>query len=132
MRILLDTNAYSALALGRPEVSEAVRQAEGLILSTIVLGELLFGFHNGSQYLENRRRLRNFLQEPRVTTVTPTPVTAEHFGEISATLRKRGRPIPTNDIWIAAQAIETNSALLSADAHFREVDGLSWVAFSMP
>lgn len=131
MRILLDTNAYSALALGRPEVSEAVRQAEELILSTIVLGELLFGFHNGSRYLENRRRLRNFLQEPRVRTVTPTPVTAEHFGEISAELRRRGRPIPTNDVWIAAQAIETGADLLSADAHFGEIDGLSWVAFSI-
>jgi tRNA(fMet)-specific endonuclease VapC len=132
MRTLLDTNAYSALTKGRPEVSEAVRHAEELILSTIVLGELLFGFHNGSRYLENRRRLRSFLQEPRVRMVTPTPVTAEHFGEISAKLRKRGRPIPTNDVWIAAQAIETGSDLLSADAHFGEIDGLSWIGFSTP
>jgi tRNA(fMet)-specific endonuclease VapC len=128
MRVLLDTNAYSALARGRLEASDHIRQAQEVILSTIVLGELLFGFQNGSRYLDNKQRLEEFLQHPRVRTVTLTLETAEHFGKISTSLRRRGRPIPTNDIWIAAQAVETGSDLLSSDSHFGEIEGLSWIA----
>jgi tRNA(fMet)-specific endonuclease VapC len=132
MRVLLDTNAYSALSRGRLEASDHFRQAQEVILSTIVLGELLFGFQNGSRYLDNRRRLEEFLQQPRVRIVTLTLETAEHFGEISAKLRKRGKPIPTNDIWIAAQAVETGSDLLSSDSHFGEIEGLAWIALPAP
>lgn len=128
MRILLDTNAYSALVEGQPEIGIHVREAEEVLISTVVLGELLFGFHNGSRYEQNRRVLDRFLREPRVQIVTLTITTAERFGEIFASLRKRGKPIPTNDIWIAAQAVETRSDLVSFDSHFREVDGLSWIA----
>jgi tRNA(fMet)-specific endonuclease VapC len=128
MRILLDTNAYSALVEGQPEIGIHVREAEEVLISTVVLGELLFGFHNGSRYEQNRRVLDRFLHEPGVQIVTLTFTTAERFGEIFANLRKRGKPIPTNDIWIAAQAVETGSDLLSFDSHFREVDGLSWIA----
>ncbi len=59
--------------------------------------------------------------------MTLTLNTAELFGEIFAGLRKRGKPIPTNDIWIAAQAIENDSSLLSSDPHFGFVEKLSWL-----
>ena len=127
MRVLLDTNAYSAFVRGRPDVVKRVRQADEVMLSTVVLGELLFGFHNGSQYEQNRRILQEFLNDPQVRVVTLTLATAEHFGEIFANLRKRGKPIPTNDIWIAAQAIENDSNLLSSDSHFNYVERLSWL-----
>ena len=129
MRVLLDTNAYSALIAGQHEVGERIREAEEVLFSTIVLGELLFGFHSGSRYERNRRLLDEFLQEPRVRIVTLSLVTAERFGEIFASLRTRGKPIPTNDIWIAAQAMENDSELLSADAHFGFVENLSWLSF---
>jgi tRNA(fMet)-specific endonuclease VapC len=129
MRVLLDTNAYSALIAGQPEVGERIREAEEVLFSTVVLGELLFGFHNGSRYEQNRRLLDEFLQERRVRIVTLSLATAERFGEIFASLRKRGKPIPTNDIWIAAQAIENDSELLSADPHFGFVENLSWHSF---
>jgi tRNA(fMet)-specific endonuclease VapC len=128
MRVLLDTNAYSAFIRGWPDVVKRVRQADDVIISTVVLGELLFGFHNGSQYEQNRRILQEFLDDPHVRMVTLTFTTAERFGEIFASLRRRGKPIPTNDIWIAAQAIESGSDLLSSDSHFGEVEGLSWIA----
>jgi tRNA(fMet)-specific endonuclease VapC len=128
MRILIDTNAYSALVEGQPEIGIRVREAEEVLISTVVLGELLFGFHNGSRYEQNRHVLDRFLREPRVQVVTLTLNTAERFGEIFTSLRKRGKPIPTNDIWIAAQAVETGSDLLSSDSHFSEVAGLSWIA----
>src|SRR4029077_18328149 len=128
MRVLLDSHAYSAFVRGRPDVVERVRQADDVMISTVVLGELLFGFHNGSQYEENRRVLEEFLDDPHVWVVTLTFTTAERFGEIFTSLRKLGKPIPTNDIWIAAQALETDSSLLSSDSHFKVVEGLSWIA----
>jgi predicted nucleic acid-binding protein len=130
MRLLLDTNAYSAMVEGRPEVVGLFRQAEEVMISTVVLGELLYGFHNGSRYEQNRQLLEEFLRDPQVQIVTLTLTTAELFGEIFASLRKRGKPIPTNDIWIAAQAIENNSSLLSSDPHFGFVERLSWLSFS--
>src|SRR3954451_20644663 len=127
MKLLLDTNAYSALVEAQPDVGQRIREAEKVMISTVVLGEVLFGFHNGSRYEQNRRVLDKFLREPKVRIVTLTLTTAERFGEIFANLRKRGKPIPTNDIWIAAQAIENDSNLLSSDAHFKYVERLSWL-----
>lgn len=129
MRILLDTNAYSALMEAHAEVTNRVRQAKEVLLSTVVLGEVLFGFQNGSRYQENRQRLDKFLENAHVRIMTLTPVTSEHFGLISTNLRKKGKPIPSNDIWIAAQAIETQSSLISSDGHFQYVEGLSWVSY---
>jgi tRNA(fMet)-specific endonuclease VapC len=129
MRVLLDTNAYSALIYGRSEVADHVREAEEVLLSTVVLGEVLYGFRNGSRYQENRKRLDEFLENPHVQVVTLTPVTSERFGLISADLRRKGKPIPTNDIWIAAQTMETQSGLISSDPHFGSIEGLSWVSF---
>ena len=129
MKLLLDTNAYSALMEEQAEVTDRVRQAKEILLSTVVLGEILFGFQNGSRYQENRRRLDEFLENPHVQIVTLTPVTSERFGLISTDLRRKGKPIPTNDIWIAAQAIETQSSLISSDGHFQYVEELSWVSY---
>ncbi|HEY2292242.1 MAG TPA: type II toxin-antitoxin system VapC family toxin [Thermoanaerobaculia bacterium] len=130
MRLLLDTNAYSALVEARPDVGQRIREADEVVISTVVLGEILFGFHNGSRYEQNRRVLDRFLREPNVRVVTLTLTTAERFGEIFANLRKRGKTIPTNDIWIAAQAIENGADLLSSDPHFGYVENLSWLSFS--
>src|SRR5262245_16000954 len=97
MRLLLDSNAYSAMIRVRSEITDRVRQAEEVLLSLVVMGELLFGFHNGTRYQENRQFLDDFLRNPHVRVVTLTPSTAERYGEISTSLRKRGKPIPTND-----------------------------------
>lgn len=129
MKLLLDTNAYSALVEARPDVGQHVREAEEVVISTVVLGEILFGFHNGSRYEQNRRVLDKFLHEPNVRVITLTLTTAERFGEIFANLRKRGKPIPTNDIWIAAQAMENDADLLSSDPHFEYIENLSWLSF---
>ncbi len=127
MRVLLDTNAYTALFRGHPEVSRLVRRAEEVLISPVVAGELLFGFRNGARYEANRRDLDAFLDSPFVRLLEVTLVTADRFGRISAALRKKGRPIPTNDLWIAAQAMETGADLLSFDQHFAEIEGLAWV-----
>jgi tRNA(fMet)-specific endonuclease VapC len=74
--------------------------------------------------------LEVFLESPYVSLVPVTLTTADRFGRIAAALRAKGRPLPTNDIWIAAHAMETGAELLSFDEHFGAIDGLAWVALS--
>lgn len=126
MRALLDTNAYSALMADRGRVAELVRRADVVLVSAVVLGELLFGFRNGTRYRENRAQLDAFLSRRFVQTIEVTVETAERFGLIAAQLRRRGTPIPTNDVWIAAHAMESGGHLLSFDRHFEAVEGLLW------
>lgn len=128
MKLLLDTNAYSALLRGHPEVVTRVRRAEHVVLSTIVAGELLFGFRAGMRPRKNLAELESSLDSPYVTLAPVTYTTADRFGRIAAALRAKGRPIPANDVWIAAHAMETGAELLSFDRHFDAVDGLAWVS----
>lgn len=130
MKVLLDTNAYTALMSDRGNVAEKVRRSEGVLLSSIVLGELLFGFRNGSRYEQNRAQLDAFMANRFVELAPVHLSTAEHFGLVAAQLRRRGTPIPSNDIWIAAHAMETGAELISFDAHFAQVEGLFWTQLS--
>jgi tRNA(fMet)-specific endonuclease VapC len=130
MRILLDTNAYSALLRGHDDVADRVRRAEQVVFSTVVAGELLLGFRLGARLKKNMAELDAFLENPYVSLVPVTLTTADRFARIAAALRAKGRPIPTNDIWIAAHAMEAGAELLSFDAHFEAIDGLAWVALS--
>jgi tRNA(fMet)-specific endonuclease VapC len=130
MTILLDTNAYSALLRGHDEVADRVRRAERVVFSTVVAGELLLGFRLGTRLKKNMAELDAFLENPYVSLVPVTLTTSDRFARIAAALRAKGRPIPTNDIWIAAHAMEAGAELLSFDAHFGAIDGLAWVALS--
>ncbi len=127
MRVLLDSNAYSQLMLGREQVGRIVRGAEEVLLSAVVLGELLYGFRHGSRQGRNTRAVRAFLDNPYVSVVPVGETTADRYSRIAASLRAKGRPIPTNDVWIAAHAMETGADLVSADRHFRHVDGIAWI-----
>jgi len=130
VRLLLDSNAFSLLAYGHRHVAELVRGADEVLLSVIVIGELLAGFRRGSRFEQNLADLDAFLDDSFVSVVPVGSVTADRYARISASLRARGRPIPTNDIWIAAHAMETGADLVSADRHFEHVDGLVWVCLS--
>jgi tRNA(fMet)-specific endonuclease VapC len=127
MKILLDSNAYSAVMRGSYEVRDLVQAAEEVLLSAIVVGEQLFGFRQGTHYERNLAELRSFLERPYVSFVPVGPVTADRYSIIAASLRAKGRPIPTNDIWIAAHVMETGADLVSADSHFEHVDGIAWL-----
>jgi tRNA(fMet)-specific endonuclease VapC len=122
--ILLDTNAYTAFMLGVEEVVEVLAHAERLLVSSVVLGELLGGFAAGTREPKNRAELASFLDSPRVESVPVTAQTADSYALVYANLRRKGQPIPTNDLWIAASALEHGAALLTRDAHFSQVDGL--------
>ena len=127
MRILLETNAYSAMGRGHLRTAEIVRQSSEVLLFCFVIGELLFGFRCGSRFENNRQQLDDFLSRSRVSFIPASRVTADRFGRIASHLRRKGQPILTNDIWIAAHALETGADLVSFDRHFAAVDGLAWV-----
>lgn len=122
--ILLDTNAYSAFMLGASEVVEILAQADTLYVNSVVLGELLGGFAVGSREAKNRSELARFLASPRVAVLPLTAITADSYALIYASLRRKGQPIPSNDLWIAASALEHGAALLTRDAHFAHIEGL--------
>lgn len=124
MKLLLDTNAYTALMRGHEDIVASVQRAELLYLSAIVAGELLFGFRNGSRYEHNRDTFRTFLANPYVELLAVTQTTADRFARIASGLRRKGTPIPTNDMWIAAHALEVGADLVSFDRHFDVVEGL--------
>ena len=130
MRILLDSNAYSQLKRGHPAVAELVRNSGAVIFSAVVAGELLYGFRHGTRYEQNQRDLQLFLDNPYVDFVPVSLATADRYARVAASLRAKGRPIPTNDIWIAAHAMETGAELISFDDHFDNVDGLAWLHLS--
>ena len=127
MRVALDSNVYSLLFRGHAMVAEIVRRSQEVVLSAVVIGELLYGYRYGSRMARNLRELDDFLANPRVTLATVSRTTADRYARIATSLRAKGRPIPTNDIWIAAHAMETGSELISSDGHFKHVDGLAWV-----
>lgn len=124
--ILLDTNAYSQLKRGHAGIAAVVRKATKVLLSAVAAGELLYGFRRGSRFERNWKDLESFLESPFVALVPVTLETADRFARIATALRAKGTPIPTNDIWIAAHAMETGATLVSDDRHFGEIDGLVW------
>jgi tRNA(fMet)-specific endonuclease VapC len=117
-RIFLDTSAYSAFKRGHPHIQHRLREAAQIQLSPVVLGELRTGFLKGTRLAENLADLEKFLASPRVTLVTVDEETAERYAVIVDALRRAGSPIPTNDVWIAAGAMQCGSVLLTTDPHF--------------
>ena len=104
-----------------------MRGAEEILLSAVVFGELLHGLRHGSRYDRNIRQMRAFLDNPYVSLVPAGATTADRYSRIAASLRAKGRPLPTNDVWIAAHAMETGADLVSADRRFEHVDGIALV-----
>jgi tRNA(fMet)-specific endonuclease VapC len=124
MRILLDTNAYSAFMAGDERVLGALAAADTVYLSVIVLGELHAGFRGGTRERYNRAQLLQFQSKPTVRVLDVTAETAEIFGQCKATLKQAGAPLPLNDVWLAAQALDTGAVVVTYDSHFRKVAGL--------
>jgi len=120
-RIFLDTSAYSAFKRGHPHIRHRIREAWQIQLNPVVLGELRAGFLKGTRLIENLAELAQFLASPRVAVVAMDEETAERYAVIFDSLRRAGAPIPTNDIWIAAGAMQCGSVLLTTDPHFHAV-----------
>jgi tRNA(fMet)-specific endonuclease VapC len=123
-QILIDTNFYVAFKRKQQPAVDLLRQVAYVGMSTVVLGELLAGFRCGSREAENRRELEHFLDSPRVEILNIDEETADFYAEVFRALKEKGRPIPTNDLWIAATTLRHGLALATLDDHFRHIDGL--------
>ena len=123
MRLALDTSAYVHLQRDPPDLAEEVRGAEVIGVPIIVVGELRFGFVNGTRLHENTRILERFLAVPRAGPGIDDHTT-HLFGEIAALLRRAGTPIQQNDMWIAALCKQHDFVLATADRGFGQVLGL--------
>lgn len=124
IRLCLDTTGYSRLMRGRPGLQQRLEEADEILLPVTVLGELEAGFRGGSRVDENRSVLEAFRGQPGVVVIDTTDNVAQRYAEIVAILRRQGTPIPTNDIWIAAAALENGGRIVAYDSHFRAVPGL--------
>jgi tRNA(fMet)-specific endonuclease VapC len=124
MRILIDTNCYSAIDGGELETIRRIESAHEVWLPFIVLGELYAGFELGTQKEKNEQQLQSFLSRPAIGVLYADCDTTSIYGRVFQSLRRRGTPIPTNDIWIAALALQHNLLLMTADKHFLFVPDL--------
>jgi tRNA(fMet)-specific endonuclease VapC len=130
VKLALDTNAYVALHAGDPQLVEEIRTADVVGVPIVVLGELWFGFMNGSKLRQNTKTLERFMATPRVQVLQLDTQTTRLFGETAMLLRKAGKPIQQNDIWIAALCKQHGFALATRDQGFRHVLGLNLVELS--
>ena len=124
MKICLDTSAYVHFRKGHQGVVDILAYADEIVVPAVVLGELYFGFMNGSRYDENMQKLNAFLALPGITVAGVDADVAVRYGYVSSILRKNGRKIPRNDVWIASIAMEHGAHLMTFDSDFSYVPGL--------
>jgi tRNA(fMet)-specific endonuclease VapC len=127
MKICLDTNIYSALVSGNQDVLTVLENADEIFIPITVLGELYAGFYLGKKERQNRAELELFLSKPGIFAVELTIAIARRYGFLFNLLKKQGTPIPTNDIWISAVALEKGAQMFTMDRHFQKVPGLIFV-----
>ncbi len=123
-KILIDTNAYSRFLSGDDKILNVLSKAEVVYMSVFVLGELYAGFKGGIREQENKSLLKRFLRKPTVSLLDANDETAQLFGMIKDTLKRAGRPLPINDIWIASHSLQTDSVLVTYDSHFKKIPGI--------
>lgn len=121
MKLVFDTNAYCLCDLGHEQALELAEQASALFMPAIVYGELYYGFRHGRKFETNWKRLNQFIDQYGVELISVDLDVARKFGDIFAALRKKGTPIPTNDIWIAASCMSVGGTLLTSDRHFERI-----------
>ena len=121
-RLAVDTTAVIAYREGISEVCNSIERADTILLPVIVLGELLYGAANSGRPQENKAAVHKFLSQSVLITIDAG--IAARYATVRLKLKKIGRPIPENDIWIAAACLELDLALLSRDTHFDYVPNL--------
>ena len=125
MKVAIDTNRYTDFMRGIPEAVATFRSADHLAVPLVVLAELRAGFLCGTKGRENERILVRFLGRDRVRVLYPEEATTHLYARIFSELRSKGSPIPTNDLWIAALAMQHDLPVYTRDPHFERIEGLA-------
>ncbi len=121
-KIALDTNIVIEVLSGNTEIARKINELPVVLISSIVLGELYIGINRVTNKKKHLKRFNSFLSG--CTVIDIDAETAVHYGEMVAKLYKKGKLIPTNDIWIAASAKQHGHTLITRDKHFKEIDGV--------
>jgi len=127
VKIAIDTNSYIAFLKGEEKAVSTIRTASKIIIPLIVLAELRAGFAFGTHIEKNERSLMKFLSSERVSIICPDEETTFHYSSIFSELKKAGKPIPTNDLWIASLVKQNSLFLLTYDKHFSYIKNLALV-----
>lgn len=121
MRVAVDTNRLTDLLRGDARLAERLGACDEVWVPLMVLGEIKAGFHGGTQRHRNEALLQRFLAKATVSVLLPGRETAEHYARIFVQLRRAGTPVPDNDLWIAALALEHDLTLITRDRHFERI-----------
>lgn len=121
MRILLDSNRYKDFCSAEPEIVKCVQQADKIYFPFITLAELRSGFACGTKAKKNEAVLTKILNQDCIDVIYPDEETTFYYASLFRQLREQGTPIPTNDLWIAAIAVQYDLLLASRDKHFKSL-----------
>jgi tRNA(fMet)-specific endonuclease VapC len=124
VRAALDTNRLTDLFQGDTELAEFLATCDEVWIPLIVLAEIKAGFYGGTQQHRNEVLLRMFMAKPTVEVLLPARETAEQYAHLFVQLKRAGTPVPDNDLWIAALALENDLTLITRDRHFDNIPQL--------
>lgn len=124
MKVALDTSAWVQFRKNEPQVVRRIQRATLVCFPCTAIGELEAAFHKGKRVAENQAVLDAFLAEPLVEELPTTRAVARTYGVLFSKLRNAGTPIPINDVWIAAAAMDAQARLITFDRDFSMIAGL--------
>ncbi len=126
-RFLLDTNIVIALFADEAIVKNNLAQTSEVFIPSIVMGELCYGARKSGRVGANLARIDELVAGS--TMLVYDAEAARQYGEVKNNLRLKGRPLPENDVWIAALALQHDLVLVTRDAHFQEIGNLQTVGW---
>lgn len=126
-KLALDTNAVIAYREGISEVCTRIDKADIILLPVTVIGELLYGALTSTKTKNNEKFVHKFVEYSLVMPIDES--VAARYARVRFDLKRRGNPIPENDIWIAAACLDLEVPLLSRDDHFKLVPGLNVISW---
>jgi len=133
LKLVLDTNIYCDYAEGLPEVVDAIAtHGQYLLIPSIVIGELHYGFMKGSRQRFNEKKLRQMISRLKIEIINIDAEVARKYALIYLFLEKKGAKIPINDVWIAASCMEVGGTLLTRDQHFGVVEQIETLILRNP
>jgi tRNA(fMet)-specific endonuclease VapC len=118
VRVALDTNRLTDLFQGDAKLADLLGECDEVWVPLIVLAEIKAGFYGGSQQHRNQNLLQSFLARPTAGILLPDRETGEHYARLFVQLKRAGTPVPDNDLWIAALALQHDLQLITRDKHF--------------
>lgn len=124
VRVALDTNRLTDLFQGDDALAERLGLCDEVWIPLVVLAEIKAGFLGGTERHRNEILLRKLLSKTTVGVLLPDRETAEHYARLFVQLKRAGTPVPDNDLWIAALALQHDLQLITRDKHFEKIPQL--------